>query len=169
MMRKAETGASVCVIELPGDRLPAPADLLAHSFQANPNLVDLFPDGKVRARARLCTCRKRAYATPSASGTSTRRYVTGPRRGRSLVAARRLPALAGATAAGRARHDSRPGRSPTVDPPPGAVHGRGEQAAPGAALLVSGGGRRRSRRAGKAVADDINAAVESAKGASWGR
>ena len=51
MMRKAEKGASVCVIELPGDRLAEAADLLARSFQANPNLVDLFPDGKVRTRA----------------------------------------------------------------------------------------------------------------------
>jgi hypothetical protein len=76
MMRKAETGASVDVIELPGDRQPPPADLLAPSFQVNPNFVDLFPDGKVRARA-LVHVRKRAYATPSASGTSTRRYVTG--------------------------------------------------------------------------------------------
>jgi hypothetical protein len=51
MMRKAETGASVRVIEVPGDRLAEAADLLARSFQANPNLVDLFPSGKVRARA----------------------------------------------------------------------------------------------------------------------
>jgi len=51
MMRTAETGASVRVIELPGDRLAEAADLLARSFQANPNFVDLLPDGKVRARA----------------------------------------------------------------------------------------------------------------------
>jgi hypothetical protein len=165
MMRKAETGASVRVIELPGDRLGR-LPISSPAASKPTRTSSTFSRTGRSAPARLCTCRKRAYATPWASGTSTRRYVTG---GRSLVAARRLPALAGATAAGRARHDSRPGRSPTVDPPPGAVHGRGEQGAPCAALLVSGGGRRRSRRAGKAVADDINAAVESAEGASWGR
>jgi hypothetical protein len=168
MVRKAETGASVRVIELPVDRLAEAADLLARSFQANPNFDDLFPDGKFRARALVHVqkaCLRDALGF---------RHVYAPIRDRgsseSQPGFRQAASRSRwATAAGRARHDSRPGRSPTVDPPPGAVHGRGEQGAPCAALLVSGGGRRRSRRAGKAVADDIKAAVESGKGESWGR
>jgi ribosomal protein S18 acetylase RimI-like enzyme len=48
---QVKTGADVRVIELPGDRLAEAADVLARSFQDNPNFVDLFPDERIRARA----------------------------------------------------------------------------------------------------------------------
>jgi ribosomal protein S18 acetylase RimI-like enzyme len=49
-MIRESMSADVRVIELPGDRLAEAADLLARSFQDNPNFVDLFPDEGARAR-----------------------------------------------------------------------------------------------------------------------
>ena len=49
--KKVEPGADLRVIELPEDRLYEAADVLTRSFLANPNFVDLFPDGEARPRA----------------------------------------------------------------------------------------------------------------------
>src|SRR5688500_2622290 len=56
-MRKAETGGSVRVIELPGDRLAEAAGVLARSYYDHPNFIDFFPHEEVRARAlpHVCT------------------------------------------------------------------------------------------------------------------
>jgi hypothetical protein len=51
MMIRESMSTDVRVIELPGDRLAEAADLLARSFQDNPNFVDLFPDEGARSRA----------------------------------------------------------------------------------------------------------------------
>jgi ribosomal protein S18 acetylase RimI-like enzyme len=50
-MVRESMSTDIHVIELPDDRLAEAADVLARSFQANPNFVDLFPDDKIRARA----------------------------------------------------------------------------------------------------------------------
>ena len=57
MMRKAETGASVRVTKLPEDRLSEGAGVLARSYHDHPNVIDFFPEGKVRAVAlpHVCT------------------------------------------------------------------------------------------------------------------
>jgi len=46
-----EAGVDLRVIELPGDRLPEAVGILARSFYANPNFIDLFPDEEARVRA----------------------------------------------------------------------------------------------------------------------
>jgi hypothetical protein len=144
-MRKSETGASVRVIELPGDRLAEAAGVLAAATRTTRT-----PSTSSRTRRfapwRFRTYAPRDYVTPRLQARLRWDARWRSRRVCRLVASGRVPAHAGATAPGRARRGPHPGHSPAVDPPPVAVHGQRKQAVRCTALLVSGGGRRRSQR-----------------------